>query len=248
MTLFNLSKLRRAVAWITVGYVLSQIMRFGGNLVLARLLSPEMFGVMAIVYSITTGLILITDVGLVHNVIQSSRSKDPRFLGTVWLVQVIRTFIVYLFLLVVVGTLHFLNAGQSVDSSNVYASPILPTILSVMGLSHLIGSFVTPFVLVKQKEMDLGAISLIEFISQLLSVVAMMMYAYINPSIWALVVGSFVSTSSKLLILDYFFRSQNISFCCDISAIREIISFSKLIAFSLGVNLSSSCSFSSAFR
>ena len=47
-----------------MGHFLSQLMRFGGNLILTRLLLAEMFGVMAIVNVILAGLVMFSDIGL----------------------------------------------------------------------------------------------------------------------------------------------------------------------------------------
>jgi len=41
--------------WVIFGHLFSQVLRLGSNLILTRLLVPEMFGVMAIVTVIMAG-------------------------------------------------------------------------------------------------------------------------------------------------------------------------------------------------
>ncbi len=71
----------------------SQGIRLGGNLIMARLLMPEMFGIMVIATTVSVVLHLLSDVGFRQNIIQSPRGNDPAFLNTVWTAQIIRGFI-----------------------------------------------------------------------------------------------------------------------------------------------------------
>ena len=51
-----------ATIWTLVGYGGSQAIRFGGNLVLTRLLVPDMFGVIAVATVVLIGLGMVSDV------------------------------------------------------------------------------------------------------------------------------------------------------------------------------------------
>jgi O-antigen/teichoic acid export membrane protein len=79
-------RILRAGSWTLAGQVLSQVIRLGSNLVMTRLLAPEMFGVMSI--AITVGMILgmLSDLGLNQNIVQSKRGEEPAFLDTAWCV------------------------------------------------------------------------------------------------------------------------------------------------------------------
>jgi O-antigen/teichoic acid export membrane protein len=80
----------RAGGWSIAGYGLSQTIRLGSNLVMTRLLAPEMFGVIAIAMMVTVILSMLSDIGLRQNIVQSRRGDDPAFLDTAWVVQVVR--------------------------------------------------------------------------------------------------------------------------------------------------------------
>ena len=69
-----------AGVWSIGGYGLSQAIRFGSNLLLTRLLAPELFGVMSIATVIMGGLSMLSDVGLRQNIIQSRRGHETLFL------------------------------------------------------------------------------------------------------------------------------------------------------------------------
>ena len=60
-----------ASAWSLAGYGISLAIRFGSNLVMTRLLVPEMFGVMAIATIVMVGLAMFSDLGLRQSIVQS---------------------------------------------------------------------------------------------------------------------------------------------------------------------------------
>ena len=82
----------RGTIWTVFGYGSSQVLRFGGNLILTRLLVPDLFGLMALVQIFIRGLSLFSDIGIRPSIIRSDRGDDPIFLNTAWTIQVIRGF------------------------------------------------------------------------------------------------------------------------------------------------------------
>ncbi|MDX2239769.1 MAG: oligosaccharide flippase family protein, partial [Leptolyngbyaceae cyanobacterium bins.302] len=63
----------RGSAWTIGGHAASQVIRLGSNLLLSRLLFPEAFGLMALVFTFITGLHMLSDFGVQPNIIQSKR-------------------------------------------------------------------------------------------------------------------------------------------------------------------------------
>src|SRR5436190_6188902 len=72
------------------GYGAQQAIRLGSNLVLTRLLFPAAFGLASMVWVITSGLVMLSDVAIHACVIQSKRGDEPDFLNTAFTVQAIR--------------------------------------------------------------------------------------------------------------------------------------------------------------
>ena len=67
------SRTIRGTLWTTGGYSASQVIRLGVNLVLTRLLHPEIFGLMTLVNIFVQGLQGFSDVGIGPAIIQSKR-------------------------------------------------------------------------------------------------------------------------------------------------------------------------------
>src|SRR5260370_12368466 len=82
-------RVMKAGVWRIAGYGINLAIRFGTNLLMTRVLAPEMFGVMAVASMIMVGLSMFSDIGLRQNVFQSSRGNDPSFLNSAWSIQII---------------------------------------------------------------------------------------------------------------------------------------------------------------
>src|SRR4029077_17164862 len=71
----DVSSLRRRTlhgsVWTTSEYAINVVFRLGGNLILTRLLVPDMFGIMALVNTFLMGLQMFSDVGIGPSIIQN---------------------------------------------------------------------------------------------------------------------------------------------------------------------------------
>ena len=92
-----------ASAWTMTGYGTSLVLRLLGNLIVARLLSPEVFGIMAVATSIQLVIALTGDIGLRQAVIRSPNIRDPRFLNTAWTVQILRGLSIWISCVIAAG-------------------------------------------------------------------------------------------------------------------------------------------------
>ena len=122
------SRVYQGSLWTLIGYGSSQVLRLGGNLLLTRLLTPEAFGLMALVQTFLSGLQMFSDFGIFPNIVQSPRGEDPKFLNTAWTIQAIRGVIL------MIGA--FLIA---VPAAQIYREPLLMQLLPISGLTALIG-------------------------------------------------------------------------------------------------------------
>ena len=73
----------------------SQVIRLISSLLLARMLLPDAFGLMALVNAFMQGMEMLTDFGVSANIIQSRRGQDPVFLRTAWTVQILRSVVLW---------------------------------------------------------------------------------------------------------------------------------------------------------
>ena len=76
---------------LTAGaYAVSQALRLASNLILAHLLSPQAFGLMALVSVVLVGLAMFSDMGTGPAIARSPRGDDPAFLDTAYSLHAMR--------------------------------------------------------------------------------------------------------------------------------------------------------------
>src|SRR5436309_14283121 len=78
------------LGWMSMSYGAVQLLRLLNNVILARLLAPPIFGLMALVTAIRTGVELLSDVGIMQNIISTPGGDNPDFYDTAWTLQVLR--------------------------------------------------------------------------------------------------------------------------------------------------------------
>ncbi len=199
-------RLVRAASWSLLGYGVSQVIRLGSNLVLTRLLAPELFGVMAIGYMVVVGLNMFSDIGLGPSIVQNPRGEDPRFLNVCWAVQILRGSIITLVGLCVALALHLATKVWATSgATSVYADPRLPGVVAGLSLIGVVYGLESTKVWLARRRMALGRLTQIELASSVVATVVTLVWAFWSPSIWALVfgwvVGAMVKTAATHLAL-----------------------------------------------
>ncbi|CAI8972968.1 Polysaccharide biosynthesis protein [Pseudomonas sp. IT-P253] len=235
-----LSLRRRAIsagAWNLGALVTSQVTRLGGNLIMARLLMPEMFGIMVIATTVSVVLHLLSDVGLRQNIIQSPRGDDPAFLNTLWTVQIIRGFILFASTLLIAGFAWFAQVINLWSANSTYAAPELPLVLALTGFSAIIYGFQSTKVDVAVRDFQQKKVVLAEFASQLAGLLMMLVIGYFTRSIWSLVGAGLVSTLVMTLLGHLWFVGQPNRLHWDRPALQELVVFGRwmLVSSAVGV-------------
>ena len=219
MSSLSLNKLAiRGAIWTLIGYGLGQGLRLGSNLILTRILVPEMFGLMAIVNIFVVGLGMFSDVGLGQSIIQHERGEKPDFLNSAWTLQVIRGVILWIICLFI-----------SYPVANYYNEPRLVWYIPVVGLSTIIAGFNSTSLFTLNRQMVLGKITLLELGIQIISLIVMIVWAWISPTIWSLVAGNLVSMSLKMLMSHYLLPGIKNRFAWDKQAIQDLLNFGRWI-------------------
>lgn len=222
-------RILRASAWTFSGHFLSQAIRLASNLIMTRLLVPEMFGVMAIASVVMMGLALFSDFGLRQNVIQSSRGSNPAFLNTIWAMQIIRGGAIWIIALLISLGLYYAAKFEWLSENSVYANPILPLVIVSVSLTALISGFESTRIATANRLLVQGRFTVIELASQLIGVVVMVIWAVFDRSIWALVVGGIVTSLVKTVCSHTLMPGERNQWMWDKSSCKEIFQFGKWV-------------------
>ncbi len=196
----------------------SQAFRLAGNLILTRLLVPELFGLMALVNTFIVGVSLFSDIGIRPSIIRSPRWNDPVFLNTAWTLQVIRGCWMWIGSCLIAWPV-----------SQFYEDSRLLWLLPMVGLSLLIGGFNSTSLAVLNRKLELRTLTQLEIATQLISLVVMIVWAYFYPSVWALIAGNLLSSVLKMGLSHRLGSRMAHRIVWEKEAVQEIISFGRWI-------------------
>lgn len=224
----------KASSWVLFGHLFSQLVRFGGNLVLTRLLVPEMFGVMAIVNVFVMGVKMLSDLGLGQSIIQHNQGGEPAFVNTAWTLQVIRGFVVWIVICIAAFFLWLANYFGYIAVGQVYADPLLPWLLVMVGVSAVISGFNSTAIFQANRSLNLGRLTINNLIAQSVGLVTIITIAWIEKTIWAIPVGGLVASFVDMLLSHCLPGIKN-KFCWDKSALVALIKFGKWIFLSTAI-------------
>lgn len=208
----------KAIIWTLLGHGGSQVLRFGSNLILTRLLVPEMFGLMSLTNTFIMGLNLFSDIGISPSIIRSQRGEEPAFLNTAWTIQVIRGILLWLICLII-----------TIPVAKFYGEQRILWIMPIAGFTTVLKGFNSTVMILLNRQLNLGKITIFDFIVQVMSLTVTISWAKIYPTIWAILGGNLVASFFGMVRSHFLVKVPKNSFAWDKDAVKEIFSFGKWI-------------------
>lgn len=218
------------------GHGLAQVIRFGSNLVLTRLLAPELYGVMSVGYVVVTGLWMFSNVGLNAGAIQNRRGDDPTFLNVTWIVQIGQGLFITLAALVVAVGLKWAQSADLVPLQSVYADPQVPLLLAIVSAYGVISGFESTRSIWARRHLSLGRLTQIELGCQIATTIFQLVWAWISPSLWTLAGGWLFGAALRLALTHTVLPGPPNRFEWDGAAFRDVFEFGKWVFLSSTVS------------
>ena len=212
------AKALQGSGWTLGGFGAQQVLRLGSSLVLTRLLFPEAFGYMALASVYMTGLEMFSDIGIRPAIIQNKRGDDIEFLNTAWTMQIIRGFVLW-----------FVACVLAYPLSKFYETDILFPLLCVLGALAAIRGFQTTGYATKNKKLEMGVLAVIELASRLIGIVAMISWAMVSPTVWALAAGGITSSLASVILAHAVINTHRHRLVWDKGCAKELIGYGKWI-------------------
>jgi O-antigen/teichoic acid export membrane protein len=214
----SIQSLFSGTVWTIGAYGVSTALRTATAIVLAHLLAPDIFGTMLIVYTLRMGIELVSDIGIGQNVIYNKNAEDPEFYNTAWSLQLVRSIGLWL-----------VFTAAAVPMARFYESPILAAVVPITAFSIVLTGLTSISKALLQKRMQLVKLNIFDTTMAFISSVATILFAYLNPTIWALVFGGVFGSAASMIgsyfllsdVKQRFYISKNFS--------TQILSFGKWI-------------------
>jgi teichuronic acid exporter len=180
--------------WNTINQVFSIGSKFIVTIFLSRLLGPEAFGTIALIYSFTSIADIFVNAGFKNSIIQDS-NVTKRELSSIF------------FLNITLGLFFFIViAAFSHLISFIYDDPKLTIYMIVCGLVYLINPFGIVQEALLSKELKFKEITIRQIFGRSISMVTGLTMAYLGYGIWSLIISSLIASFSGVLI--YWFQSS----------------------------------------
>jgi len=208
----------RGGAVLGVGTAVERGMRFVINMILARLLAPDQFGLMALVFAAIGLYETLTEVGVRQSVIQNKNGEAVEFLNVAWWFSSIRGAVLY-----------FIGILTASQVAGFYNEPSLAPMLRVAFLTMLFQGLTNPNLYVLEKRMQFGRYVWIVQGSAILGNLICIGMAFCIPNVWALVVGV-VAQAFLRCVGSFVLCPFRLSFQFDRSSWNEIFRFSRRMA------------------
>jgi len=185
------TKCTRSGAILSLATFFERGMRFVRNMVLARLLAKEDFGLMAIIFVSYQMLQALTEAGVKPAIIQNKQGGEPAYLNVAWWFQVLRTL-----------SLFVIAYACAPWICNFYKTPELLGWLRFSFLAIVFNGLLSPRVHALEKNFRFGRASLIIQGGSFLSIVITVILAFILRNVSALVIG-FTAEPALRMLLSY---------------------------------------------
>ena len=220
----------RGSLWTLGGYGISQVIRLLSSLILARLLFPEAFGLMALVNVFMQGLEMLSDIGLGPSIIQNKRGTEPKFLHTAWTLQILRGFILWLVSCALAKPAALFFGAQDPLAAQ------LSTVLPVAGLMALLGGFSSTALYTLNKKMEMRKLTALALVPQVITLAVSIVWALYDRSVWAIVAGGLAGSLGRLILSHLFNDGPRDRLGWDGEAARELEHFGRWVFFSTVVS------------
>lgn len=204
----------------------SQAMRLAANLILARLLFPEAFGLMALVSVVLVGLQMLSDTGIGPAIAQHPEGDAPAFLDTAFTLNLVRGVLLWL-----------VAALLAAPLSQVWGQPDLSAILPVAALTLVIQGLSPTRIETANRHLLLGRVTALDLAAQAAGILAMVALALMLHSVWALVLGAVAGSLVRLFLMWGFLPGRANRLAWDPKAGRALFGFGRWIF------LSTACGF-----
>jgi PST family polysaccharide transporter len=181
-------KVIRSGFWVGLSSIVINALSFIRSIILARLLTPEIFGLMGICLMITRGVELSTETGfsaaLIHRQKNYEEAKDTAFT-----LMILRGFIL--------AIVAFLIAPLV---ANYYERNVIDVIIKIIAISFIIKGFHNINIVGLKKELDFKRLTYLEQSMTIINFVVVVSLAYLLRNVWALVIGQIIASFMGVIL------------------------------------------------
>jgi lipopolysaccharide exporter len=206
----------RSGIWISVASGCMRVFEFTRSVVLARLLVPELFGIMSIVLFVRGAIDVLTSTSFKSALIYRQDDIDEAA-NTAWTLNILRGVLLFIFMFAVAPFVAIF-----------YKEPTLNIAIRFISFAFLVESFSNINMVLYEKNLDYRVITIARIITSFINIVTVILLAWIYRNIWALLIGSFLSSCFSMTIT-YIIQPKKPKFFFDKKVALELFHYAKFV-------------------
>jgi len=207
-------KVLTGTKWVALTNIFRQVLQIVSLFILARLLTPDDFGLFAILMLFVGFMQMFSDMGTGAALIQI---KDPseKLLSSVFFFNLFVGLLLCLLLISISGLI-----------ATFFGNPHIQELLQIISIIFIISSFGVVQKALYDKQMDFKKITLIESISQLIGLIFAIISAMKGLGIYSLIIQALSSNTIRVVLI-WFYSNWRPLFHFTIEDITQIWDFTK---------------------
>lgn len=211
------NKMKNATKWSLITEIIAKLVSPVTNMILARILMPEAFGIVSTITMITSFADIFTDAGFQKYLIQHEFKNEKEKLENVnvafWTnisISLIAWILIIIFrkkIAIMVG------------------NPGLGNVIAIASVQLIITSFSSIQMALYRRDFDFKTLFLVRMVSILIPIIITIPLAFLGMDYWALIIGTIFGQLSNSLIMTFKSKWKPKLFY-KISILKEMLSFS----------------------
>lgn len=208
-------KVTKGFTLLTVREILGKIIAVFGQIILIRILSPEYFGLFAVLLFIIGAAELFTDIGFTYAIIQKKNYPSMEDLSSIFFVK-------QGLILIVILAIYLLSPLILSIYKNINIEQML--MLYILSVTLIIKSYKTILVALMERSLNFSSISKIELFGMLTYYLTVLFFAILGFGVWSFVIGVITKDILELISSLYYKRWFPV-FAFNIKSIKNFFKF-----------------------
>jgi O-antigen/teichoic acid export membrane protein len=209
-------KVTKGALWVTVSGICSRGLGIISSIILARLLLPSDYGLLAIAAAIVSMMQGLTTTGFGSALIQK-QEKPEEFLNTAWTFELAKFFILFLILFFLAPLFALF-----------FKEPAAIAVLRVISFSLIFQGLRNIGIIYFRKKLDFKKQFIFNIVPQIIYIIVVIPLAFISRNVWALVWANVVR-GLVVCVISYIMHPYRPHLDFNINKAKELFNFGKWI-------------------
>jgi len=215
---FFATKWRGDTAIVTGAFVIISLIRIISSVTLTRLLSPDVFGAVGVLGSITFAVSMVSDVGFQAFVIRHRDGDDSRFRNVIWTIRLGRSIALTLILIALAWPI-----AAAIDKTELR----LP--IQVFSLTFLLDGFTSLSLVSAYRHRRLVRLNGLEICATIVQLLLSVIFSLYSPTYWAVIFAMLLTGVVRILLSYVMFPDARQWIAFDRAYTVELMKFARYI-------------------